>query len=435
MVLLSKSRQKRVTLIQPPSNCVDDDRLEPNLGLMYIAAVLRQNKNLDVNIHDMSGCKSESEIDSIIENIPDADAYGISVVCSTHKYAARISKQIKNSRPDALVVAGGPNPTSLPVKTHEDFNLDSIVLGEGEDAFAEVISNKFSGKEIPKIKKGIGRINIDSYPFPARDLADMSTYTKTLINNPSIPMITSRGCPNKCIHCNSTIMGGGSDGARYRSINNILEEIKLLRPYTHLRFTDDNFTANPDVRELLKAIKSEGVTFRIFGRLDDLDNDLCKLLYEAGCVHIAVGMESLNPENLKVIGKSKLIGEHERVQIAKDNGLTIRASFMVGLPFDTAQNIEHYFKQAAKLPFDEFEVYPLIPFPGTQIALNPEKFGYTILDPDFTKYILIGKNRNTTFALEHNNFSMNQIMEWRKMAGDILKEYGKCYMKESKIAR
>jgi radical SAM superfamily enzyme YgiQ (UPF0313 family) len=185
----------------------------------------------------------------------------------------------------------------------------------------------------------------------------------------------------------------------------------------------------------LKAIKSEGVTFRIFGRLDDLDNDLCKLLYEAGCVHIAVGMESLNPENLKVIGKSKLIGEHERVQIAKDNGLTIRASFMVGLPFDTAQNIEHYFKQAAKLPFDEFEVYPLIPFPGTQIALNPEKFGYTILDPDFTKYILIGKNRNTTFALEHNNFSMNQIMEWRKMAGDILKEYGKCYMKESKIAR
>ncbi|EKD49229.1 MAG: radical SAM protein [uncultured bacterium] len=435
MVLLSNTRQIKVVLIQPPSNCVEDDRLEPPLGLLYIAAVLKKDTRLDVELHDMSGHRTETEIDAAIEKIPEADAYGISVVCSTHKYAARITKQARRLRPDAFIVAGGPNPSAVPERTLSDLDLDSVVVGEGEDVFYDLILQKFSGSGVFKIVNGVGRLDIDTYPFPARDLVDMSTYTKKLNDSPSVPMLSSRGCPNHCVHCNSVVMGGGSKGARYRSIDNLLAEIKQIKPYTHIRFIDDNFTANPSIKELLKAISRVGVTFRVFGRLDDLDEELCGLLRDAGCVHISVGLESLNPDNLRVIGKAKLVGKYDNIQMIKNYGLTVRASFMVGLPYDTDDNISYYFQQAAQLPFDEFEIYPLIPFPGTPLALHPEKFGYEITDSDFTDYVLVGKNRSTTFALTHKNFSTNQIKEWREKAGDLLKQGGKCYMRESKLAR
>jgi len=427
----------KIVLIMPPSNCVDNDRLEAPLGLLYIASVIRENNYDDVSIFDMSGCKNEQEITNIINSIPSADVYGLTVFCSNHIYAKRCIEKIRNINPQSFIIAGGPNPSAMPELTLKDLNPDVVITGEGEDAFMTVVDRLKSSSQLSKIVIGIGRENIDSYPIPARDLIDTSTYTKMLMDKLTISMITSRGCKNNCLHCNSNVMGGGNPTPRYRSTKNILKEINQLRKdsFKYIRFSDDNFTANPNIGSLLERLAEYDIQFRIFARIEHLDGDTCRLLKEAGCVHVSVGLESLNPDNLRVLGKASQIEKEGNIQIAKDYGLVIRASFMVGLPYDTQQTVERYFNMAEKLPFDEFEILPLIPFPGTRIAKFAERFGYEIINDDFASYVLIGKNRRTTYALKHKNFSPEDVMKWRMMAENILKLKGKCYMKDSKIAQ
>jgi radical SAM superfamily enzyme YgiQ (UPF0313 family) len=155
------------------------------MGLFYIAAILRKDDQFDIKMHNMNGRKNEAEIDEAITNTPKANIYGLSVVCSIHKYAKRIAKQTRILKPNAVIVVGDPNPSTLPEITLSDLNLDPIVIGEGEDAFHDLLLKPVSGSEVPRLITGIERQNIDSYPLPAKDLVDMSTYTKTLILIPA----------------------------------------------------------------------------------------------------------------------------------------------------------------------------------------------------------------------------------------------------------
>ncbi len=335
------------------------------------------------------------------------------------------------------VAAGGPNPSALPEITLEDLDADVVICGEGEDALLEWVKEAQGAIPAKKIIYGRGRDDIDTYPFPARDLVDLNGYSKRLLGQPSVSMITSRGCPHRCLHCNSNVMGGGSLKARYRSPGNVAAEIAAVKEagYSHIRFSDDNFCARPDLKDLLAAIADCRIAFRVFARVDDLSEEACSLLSKAGCMHVAAGFESLNPDNLRAIGKARQIGKFSNIAYAKSCGMTARVSFMVGLPFDSRESVERYFSEAARLPFDEFEVHPLIPFPGTRIAAEADKWGYSIRQGDFRDYVLVGKERRTTFALDHRNFSAEDVEEWRVLAAGILRSAGKVFMKDSEIAR
>jgi radical SAM superfamily enzyme YgiQ (UPF0313 family) len=208
---------------------------------------------------------------------------------------------------------------------------------------------------------------------------------------------------------------------RYRSPENLLREIVSLRGTTRsFRFNDDCFTAHPRLADLLADLAKLDIVFRIFARLEDLTPETCRALRAAGCVHVAVGLESLNPENLRALGKAQQIGHERNVQAAKDAGLVVRAYFMVGLPGDSDASIERDFAAAAALGLDEFTVYPLIPYPGTRIAREPERFGYTIVNPDFRDYIQIGVQGQACYALRHRNFGPEDVLRWRLRAEEIL---------------
>lgn len=189
------------------------------------------------------------------------------------------------------------------------------------------------------------------------------------------------------------------------------------------------------MENLLVKIRDLDIRFRIFARVEDLDEKVCLLLKEAGCLHISIGLESLNPENLMVLGKKSQIAKEMNVKIAKDAGLIVRASFMVGLPYDTDQSIEDSFTKAACLNLDEFAIYPLIPYPGTILWKEPWKFGYTIENKDFNDYVQIGKEGRTCYAMQHKNFTRDDVMRWHRTATNILLEKGIKHMKMSNIAK
>lgn len=426
----------RIVLISPPSNCVNDDRVEPSLGLLYLASNLREKGYRNVSVYDMGGSKSGLEIKERVENVPSADIYGITCFCTHYQYAKEVIRHIKSTNKSAYVVIGGPNPSGVPEFTYDDSGADAVVAGEGEDMFKDCIDSFVSGSRLVGIQKGVGRPNIDSYAFPARDLVDTASYSRELMGKRVISLLSSRGCKHHCTYCNSVVMGGGNKVVRYRSPDNIIEEIRTLRDSSkYYRFNDDHFTGNPNLEELLVKMRDLDIIFRIFARIEDLNETNSKLLKEAGCVHVAIGLESLYPPNLRIIGKRSQMGCEDNVQIAKSAGLVIRSSFLVGLPFDTDETIDQSFTRAAQLGIDEFSVYPMIPYPGTAIARSPEKFGYTIVNDDFTDYIQIGKGERTCFALKHKNFGPEDVKRWLETATRILKSGGVKHMSDSKVAK
>ena len=156
---------------------------------------------------------------------------------------------------------------------------------------------------------------------------------------------------------------------------------------------------------------------------------------ESGCRHISVGLETINPDNLRILGKRTQAGlEEKHLYNAKKYGIIVRVYFMVGLPYDTDRTITKDFEKASKLPFDEFSIYPLIPYPGTRIAKEPEKFGYEIVDNDFTNYVQIGKNKATTYALQHKNFTEHDVKRWYNYVEELLLSSNKLLQCQSKIA-
>jgi anaerobic magnesium-protoporphyrin IX monomethyl ester cyclase len=429
--------EKKVTicLINPPSLCVEDDRVEPHLGLLYIAAMLKNHDFPDIAYYDMSGCHNEQMIKDAIKNIPIADIYGITALSLNYVNAIAVIKYIREYNKTAYVIIGGVHATAFPLLVFKESGADIVITGFGEDAFLDCVK-KYSvfGYNLKSIIRGELKQDLDNYPFPDRSIADMRSYSRKMYGEPVVSMLSSRGCKYRCMHCNSLVMGGGSRNVHYRSAENILSEINELRSeYRYFRFNDDHFTGNPDLKHLLERIKDQDLRFRAFGRLEDLDRKCCRLLAEAGCLHITLGLESLNPDNLKIIGKARQIGLEGNIETAKSFGITVRASFIVGLPFDDSKSIESCFMKAAATGVDEFAVYPLIPYPGTMLWKNPERYGYTITERDSGKYVQIGRGGQTCYALNHKNFSADDVRIWKERAEQILGQAGIRHMRESEV--
>jgi len=430
------NRDPLIVLINPPSLAVEDDRIEPPLGLLYLIAELREHGYQGVSLYDMSGCGDPQAVHDRIAGIPAADVFGITSLCTQFPYVTAVIDQIRRHSPQAYIVFGGPNPSAVPEQYLQGtLKADAVVCGEGEDSFRACVDSFVHGTPLREVVRAKPRRDIDSYAPPARDVADPSGYSRTLLGRPVVSLISSRGCAHHCIHCNSTVMGGGSDGARYRSAGNVLDEMQnLRREFDRFRFNDDHFTGNPDLYGLLHAIAGLEVKFRIFARIEDLNENACRLLKQAGCVHVSVGLESLDPANLRVLGKASQAGAEENIRVARSQGIVVRGSFMVGLPYDTDESIVRCFSRVAQLGLDEFAVYPLIPYPGTRLWKEPQRFGYTIVDSDFTGYVQMGKSGATRYALKHVNFGPEEVRKWHNRAEEILRASHIRHMSESTVA-
>jgi len=228
-------------------------------------------------------------------------------------------------------------------------------------------------------------------------------------------------------------MGAGKK-VRYRSVKNIIEEIKYLQSlgYSKYRFNDDNFACRKNLKELTNELKKLNIEYRVFSHVKDLTDETCKLLAESGCKHISIGIESMNPDNLKFLRKNTNVDFVDiNLRNIKRYGMISRVYFIVGLPFDTNETIEKYFFIASLLPFDEFAAYPLLPYPGTEIWNNPGKYGYKIIDKDFTKYYQVAKERGTFFALDHTNFSHKDVERWLKFVYEIFEKQRKIHNSRS----
>lgn len=405
----------KVTLVSPPNTEFRDagkaHLVEP-LGLAYIAAVLEWN-GYDVKILDADTLEYSisQTVDEILKTNPDVVGFS----CQTPLYpiALEIARGIKRTR-HIITVFGGLHATSFP-DIVKDPAIDFAVGGEGEWPFLNLVraleSNSALGdieglsffKDEQYICNPPTRIsNLDESPFPARHLLPMKKYRYSFPvpsrNKRRIyaSVNFSRGCVYGCIFCNSPRQW--KRRVVHRSAKNIVEELKeLVTRFGVDTFyvRDEVFTLNKkNVLQICEEILKEklDVQWFCYARADHLDEEMLLAMKKAGCKLVKIGVETGDPEIMRLIKKGENLETIERAfKLAHKVGLYTHASFMIGHPWDSHETVQRSIDFAKKLNADTVAFPVMTPFPGTEVW-DIAKEENLLLTEDFTKFNVIGSS-------------------------------------------
>ncbi len=406
----------RTVLIHTPCYELQDDRLEPPLGLLYIATWLNCHGFI-TQIVDLSSTAAPNWM----SQIPPADVYGFSTYTPTYHRTLDIKAQLHQIYPGARFVAGGPHATALPTAVSRDF--DHVVVGEGEASMLMLLllllRTLARGSTPPPTLTAPLIEDLDTLPYSDYALVDVPSYHRIVDGNPSLSILSSRGCPHQCVFCNSLVMGRAQK-VRYRSARHVVGEIVALKEQRRInafRFQDDTFTLNrPRLREIARLLKPQGITYRCFGRVGQCTSEITDLLYASGCRHISFGVESGSPRLLARMVKHQAVEQIRRgIGNAKASGLAVRVFLLVGFPGETWQTIQETIDLMLDLRPDEYSVYPVIPYPGTPLYNDPTKFGITRIDTDFSRYFQVARGRTTGYVFRTDALSEMDIAAMREI--------------------
>ena len=383
----------KVVLVRPPSFKMPI--IIPNVGLGYLASVLRNNKHR-VMILDCAKEKINHRKyrDYLLREKPDI--VGVQMYTCDYNSTKQCIDIAKELNRDAITIVGGPHPSGDPEGTMEVFkNADFAFSGEAELGLPRLLEylespckfeiNSIEGLiyrrqgEIVKNKRGYFS-NLDDIPFPSWDLIDPRSYptaphgsfSKSL---PIAPIITSRGCPFQCTYCGVRVNTGRN--FRTRSADNVIQEIKYLQQsfgIKEIHIEDDNFTlVKSRVMEFCKRLEEEKISIDWACtngvRLDTLDKELLRNMENAGCYSFSVGIESGSPRVISDMKRSETL----EIMIEKINLISsvtkIRTTgyFMMGYPTETRKDIEKTIELAMKLPLHRAQFSNFLPLPGTEI--------------------------------------------------------------------
>lgn len=412
----------RIALINPPAISRYVHSINEPLGILYLAALLKDKYEV-LLIDSFSHKLSVEETIELCVHF-QVDLVGVSTVFSTvYKTSKDICEGIKKVNPDIITVAGGNTATFMAEEMASLPYIDYVVRGEGEISFPSLLEALINGLDVGEIK-GIsyfknGRVvhnpdqppvkDLDSLPFPARELLPQSEkYPKSILS--------ARGCAYGCAYCSTSAFWG--KGYRIRSVENIIKEIEMLNEdgnLSYFSFADDCFTLIPKrTKEICSRIRDLNLnaTWGCTGRIETISEDLLKTLNSAGCKGMFFGIESGSTKVLEKLGrrytKEDVINVYTQC-IA--NGIQPYFSFIVGLPFEDMNDIEETYELIQQLEGVENGIHILTPFPGTPIVKDPAKYGLEIKEHQIEDLDL-----NTKSYIKTSELTSEQIEDAFKKA-------------------
>lgn len=357
----------------------------PPLGILYIAAYLKKHSSHDVKILDLQMAdKTETELNEYFLS-EKPDVIGITAVSFLMIDIIKLVKSIRRILPQVVIVMGGPHVNIYPEETLNFLDVDFIVLGEGEEPCLDLINN-LSDKEKLKNVKGLvfkngGKIintgcrelikDLDLLPYPARELTEYQKYYSAMaIDNPTTTMFTSRGCPYQCVFCDRPHLG---KIFRARSAKNVVDEMAEIvnLGIKDIFIYDDTFTIDRQrVVDICQTILERGlkVYWDIRARVNTIDEELLKLMKQAGCSRIHYGIESGVDRILVNLRKGITVEMVRRVfKMTKKIGIEAAAYFMIGNPGETLADIKESISLAKALNPDYVLFSVLTLYPATDI--------------------------------------------------------------------
>jgi anaerobic magnesium-protoporphyrin IX monomethyl ester cyclase len=414
------------------------------LGLLYIAGAL-EKKGHTVKVIDPSVTeKDEKIVEGILREKPDAVGFTVTTPQITRGISLGRVLREKSTVP---IIFGGVHTTVLPEEVLSKDFVNYVVVGEGEKTIEELIDS-IEGKIDLKDVNGIGYKenrdlkftdprplieNLDEINFPARYLLPSKWYfapprMRGVWTESTATVIASRGCPYKCIYCASHLLFGRK--VRYRSVQNVIQELKELREGFNIDavwFADDTFTLNSEwVNEFCGRLQDEkwrNFRWGVQARVDTVDSRILKNMKEAGCIQLDFGVETGSEKVWKILKKSIRKEQVVRAfKIAKSVGLQRFASFMVGTPGETEEDIMKTQNLIREIKPDYSEFFYATPYPGTDLYEIAVKHEQIDTNMPFDQWICSKQEDKPVLCM---GFSKEELIRYRSMLHNhvVLRNY------------
>lgn len=350
---MKKKKNKKILLIQPTpydqhGNLVKKNRLYfVGLALPLLAALTPKGYEIEL-------CYET------IEDVPfdtDADLIGISSMGHAVMRTIDIAKKFKEL--GKTVVLGGYMVSLMPEEAKK--YGDSIMIGDAEETWAEMINDYSKGKLKKVYYKKLVELKT---PLPKYELL----LNKKIGN--FLPVQAGRGCPKTCSFCSVYCLYKGQ--YLKRSIPEVIRDIKKIKELGFKQFLllDDNIFSNRKYAiELCSEIKKLKMKWMTQCSIDIArDEELLDIIADSGCFVLSFGLESISKESLKSMNKSWANPEKysEQIKIIRKHGIDISTEMVVGADGDTLESI----KETANFIRDNHIAVPrfyiLTPIPGTK---------------------------------------------------------------------
>ena len=313
---------------------------------------------------------------------------------------------------------GGPHATfeDKQILTNEKA-VDIIVRGEGEETMLELAkqspelqkASEIKGITFRKDNQIIQAPNrpfiqdLDTLPLPAYKYIPIERYR--IDGRKLLPIMTSRGCPSQCSFCVASEMFGAP--FRARSPKNVLDELEWLRDKYEaegISFQDDTLTFNRKrTIEICDGIieRKINLPWGCFTRADTVTPEVLAKMKKARCNEVSFGVEAACQRIRDLVKKGSSTEQSEKaIKWAKDEGIFVTASVILGYPGETKETWQETLDLIRRVEPDNVYVCFATPYPGTELRALVQSYGwkmsedwklYNMLNPIFEDPLLPAK--------------------------------------------
>jgi radical SAM superfamily enzyme YgiQ (UPF0313 family) len=381
---------------------------------LQLAAVTRQH-GFEPSLLDAASLDLDQTtfLERLAAIAPDILALSATTLSITH--AARIGEAAKQMASRLLVIIGGPHISAVPVETMERFTVfDVAVVGEGEETILELLAALSGSKPLSAVdgivyRDGAGvQMNprrpflkaLDTLPRPAWDMLEgfpqrFSPPVFKIRRLPAASLVTSRGCPNKCIFCDRSVFGASCHVFSAGYVVEMMVELYEKFGVREFCFEDDTFitfkTRLVEICQRLIDLKLD-ISWSCLGRVNQVTEENLHLM-KAPAAGRSVSGRGGSQEVLERSTRSVTLHRSvHALRISRDAGLLNKGFFIVGHPGETEETLQLTHDFIMGNPLDDISVTMLTPFPGTELHARAAEFG--TFDPDWEKMNLL----NTVFV-------------------------------------
>lgn len=296
-----------------------------------------------------------------------------------------------------VVVMSGPHASALPEHVLGYEQCDVALITEYDYTLPELIKTLSNNGDLAAVKgiayKSNGAVvrtplrplieDLDELPYPERDEIPLEKYTDpTCKRYPNLCIISSRGCPYKCIFCLEPYVFYSKPNYRMRRAAAVVDEIEfVMKRYQveEIYFDDSSFSlGNNRAREISEEILKRNLKVYWSCMADArTDYETLALMKRSGCHGLKFGVESGDERLLKAINKPLDLNEVKRfAKDCKRLGIFTHGTFMFGLPGETPETMKTTLDFAFSLKLTTAQFSVATPFPGTEFYKIAKQQGW-----------------------------------------------------------
>lgn len=385
-----KLKKRKILLLNPPgskrynrdvfcSGTTKGNYSWPPIDLLCLSGILYGKHDIKVLDATMNMMPKNTCLNKIKKM--DIDTIIFITGTASWKEDSEFVKKIKDMKKEIQLIAIGGVLLFLGEKIlKENKFLDAVLESFTSDDILTYLENPNGKINNVIYRKGSSIINgglvppMDrkfSYPVPRHELFPIKSYRLPIIRKyPFTNILFSIGCVNKCKFC---VYGRGIPPYVYRDVENAIEEMRYIKSLgiKEIRFMDYSISINkPNLKKLCERMIEEkfNFTWHALSRVDEVDEELLRLMKKSGCKTLLFGVESGDQRILDMYSKGITLERIKKIfKLCRKIGIDTLAHLIIGLPGEDEASVNKTIDFSIELDPDYADFAVAAPYVGTPL--------------------------------------------------------------------